>query len=390
MNNHKCMLLMLCFATVFLLTGCWDQVSIEDRGFVVATAVDRLDQTKEGNPQIQLTSQFVIPSGLGSPAQGSSDAKPYANISASGDSVYMADQKMHTLTSKLPFLEHLQVLIVSEEVAATPYLFRSIIDLYIREQEMRRGIKVLIAKGSAKDILDIDTAGEKLPANYLDKMLESGMKKTGFVEPVRIGDVHEFLIGEDSYTIPKVSFSEKRPLYEGGAVYDGKRNQLVGMFNPENMLSLNLLLGKSKGMTIKVPFEDQLMIVKLLDTRCTVKINPEKGITPSINIHLELDGHIAEMFGTETHFDAKSLAVLKKAAEEKVETMFQESISKAQHELQVDVFHFGKMMERRHPDWWKKVKDDWDSGESYFAKSTVDVEAVMNIRSTGSGETYQY
>jgi spore germination protein len=63
--------------SLLLLTGCWDRVEIEERGFVVGVGVDLLKkeereeqlddkQTIDETP-FKLTYQFVEPRGLGFP-----------------------------------------------------------------------------------------------------------------------------------------------------------------------------------------------------------------------------------------------------------------------------------------------------------------------------------
>lgn len=51
-------------AVLTLLTGCWDELPIDENGFVVGAAIDLAEEGAEGTPQITLTNQFVIPSAL--------------------------------------------------------------------------------------------------------------------------------------------------------------------------------------------------------------------------------------------------------------------------------------------------------------------------------------
>lgn len=68
-----CMVVLLCT----LVTGCWDQVQIEERGFVVGVAIDaprsneaekRAAKESPGKPRVKqrflVTHQLVIPGGL--------------------------------------------------------------------------------------------------------------------------------------------------------------------------------------------------------------------------------------------------------------------------------------------------------------------------------------
>src|SRR5690625_2722024 len=198
------------FFMMLFLTGCWDNVSIEERGFVVGVALDKENQKKNGNYQLTLTNQFVIPSGASTNTTGGSgDLNAFVNFSASGESIFAIDMDMASLTSKIPFFQHLQLLVVSEELISTPNLFANTLDIFVRDKQMRRGINVIVAEGEAKDILDIQPENEKLPAIYIDDMLEESLKKTSLFKPVYVGDIHEYLLTNNSFTkIGRASCSE--------------------------------------------------------------------------------------------------------------------------------------------------------------------------------------
>src|SRR5699024_1706222 len=108
---------------VFLLIGCWDDLPIEERGFVVGSAIDVENEKLNGNYQVTLTNQSISHIGFGTASeQGGSDQKAYMNIASSGDSIFEIDDKMAARTSKVPFFEHLKVLVISKELAKTPHL----------------------------------------------------------------------------------------------------------------------------------------------------------------------------------------------------------------------------------------------------------------------------
>src|SRR5699024_12123610 len=87
---------------------------------------------------------------------------------SSGESIFAINRKMLKETSRPPFYEQLRLLVISEEVALDGDLFASMLDLFIRDQEMRRIIKVIIAEDKAKDVLEVDPKPEKLPVVHVD------------------------------------------------------------------------------------------------------------------------------------------------------------------------------------------------------------------------------
>src|SRR5699024_5972669 len=124
--------------------------------------------------------------------------------------------------------EHLKIIVVSKEVASEKALFSSVLDTFIRDHEMRRGIKIMIADGSAKEVLNIKPKTEEFPAIFIDTIMDNNIKSLDLIEPVQIGALHRYMLNQNSYVIPLLSMYEGGVSYNGVAVFDGKRDQLIG------------------------------------------------------------------------------------------------------------------------------------------------------------------
>ena len=66
-------------------------------------------------------------------------------------------------TSRQIDVTQLSVVLISEELAKQPNLFKESIDVFLREKDMRRGIHVAIASGKAKELLTVEPEHEKIP-----------------------------------------------------------------------------------------------------------------------------------------------------------------------------------------------------------------------------------
>lgn len=105
--------------STILVSGCWDQVQIEERGFVVGVAVDapRNENAEEqaeqeapekpkGKQRFLVTNQMVIPGGLvaGGQSTGQNTTnEAYLNIVSEGDSLFEVSREFATRTSRTPF-----------------------------------------------------------------------------------------------------------------------------------------------------------------------------------------------------------------------------------------------------------------------------------------------
>ncbi|HLU22369.1 MAG TPA: Ger(x)C family spore germination protein, partial [Bacillaceae bacterium] len=361
-------------------------VNIEERGFIVAMAVDLVEDNENANDhnRLLLTSQIAVPPNLGTPSNsGSGGGKGYMNLSATGESMYEIAQDVANQTNKIPFFEHVKLVVISEEVAAIPELFANVMDVLIRNRDTRRGIKVLIAKGKAKDILNIEPENDKLPARYINKILDNSLTKTGEIRPVRVGDIHEYLLTESSFVLAKISPGDKKLNFEGGSVYNGHAKKNTGSLNMDEMLGFDLIIGENVRGPIVFDFNDQLTIYSIRGASSKIKINDKDPKNITITISIKLEGEIQETFGTVLLSEKGVIKGLERAITKKVEEITKKTIHKAQKDLETDIFGMEDKLKKFHYDTWKEVHNNWDHGENYFSKSNIHVNVNVKVRTDG-------
>ncbi len=135
------------------ISGCSELEEIEERGFVVGAAYD-IVKKKKSNPIMKGTYQMVLPSKLAQQGgQGDGDSENYINVSAKADSVFEQIRIIAKKISRTLFFPHIQVIIFSDELLANPYVLQNTLDVYFRDHEMRRNIRLFVSKKNAESIL---------------------------------------------------------------------------------------------------------------------------------------------------------------------------------------------------------------------------------------------
>src|SRR5699024_4112832 len=114
MSHHKWIFLIT--ITVVLLTGRWDTTNIKEHGIIVCSPID-LAEDDPDDPIYSITNQFVLPQSFINPAEQDSDQKAFDNITGKGRSVSRVNEEMSANSSKTPYLGHIKMLIISEELA---------------------------------------------------------------------------------------------------------------------------------------------------------------------------------------------------------------------------------------------------------------------------------
>ncbi|WP_245780820.1 Ger(x)C family spore germination protein [Gracilibacillus orientalis] len=273
---------------------------------------------------------------------------------------------------------------VSSEVASEPDLFSCVVDGFIRDHEMRRGIKVMISQGDAKDVLGIQTETEQLPSSFIDKTMDNNVKSLEIIEPVRIGMLHRYLLNKDSYALPLLTISEDNVTYKDVAVFDGKSDHQVGTLTGDDIKGLRLIKGNITNGELLFYIDGQLMIYDIYTARSSIKINAKNQDNIKISISIDTEGSIAEMFGSRSLLDQAFINKIEKQIKDNMDKIVTDTVEKAQQELEVDFFGFSTILRQKHYNDWKEIENDWDHGDKLFSQSTVDVSANAIVRTIGA------
>src|SRR5699024_8141544 len=148
--------------TVLLVTGCWDTIHIEDRGFIVGSAID-LAEDDQDDPIYSITNQFVLGQSFINPSELASDQKAFDSITGNGRSVSGVNEQMSAHSSKTPYLGHIKMLSISEELAKQEGTLVNLLDHYIRDVKIRRGTNLIVSKGDAEEVLGFQQPEGDLP-----------------------------------------------------------------------------------------------------------------------------------------------------------------------------------------------------------------------------------
>lgn len=386
MNKRLFVYLFICCSVILLLAGCWDQINIEDRGFVAGIAIDKSDEKTGDHNRITVMNQFVIPTKIGNIEQGGREEKPFSDLSASGSSLSEIGQNMSLLTAHEPFYEHLKIIVFSDDLAKEPGVFDSLADVFIRYDEMRRGTRVFITEGKASDILEIEPETNEIPAMYIDSLVENSDIHIELTAPVKLGDLHSFLLNEHSYAIPNVVPLESRIEADGVSIFSGYNNQLVGKLNKDETKGLNLIKRNNKGGAINFEINNHLMVYSIDQTKSSIKIDATDQDDIKISVHIETEGAIQEMFGSKSLLNETYMDEMEKQINKRIEQLATNTIEKAQNELKVDFLGFSNILRQNHYSTWKQIQDNWERGDNLFSESDVTVSASTTILSIGASD----
>lgn len=377
------LIILTIFQTLFLV-GCWDSINLEDRAFIIGTAID-IEQFGDQSSDYVITNQLVIPTGLSNPMQDGGENQAFLNITAEGKNIYETNQEIAKRTSKTPFFEHLTLLVISERVAKEENLFVDLIDTYIRDSNMRRSIKVIIARDSAKELLEFTTHEEKLPAMHINDLLEQTTSHLGFLRTYVVGEIEEFHLNNSSFVLPmltKGDYIEQNM----GAVFHGAKQKVIGTLNESELEGLEFIIGPILKKIITVNHHNKAFTFEVDDVIKKIKVDPSNLNDIKVNIELRLTGSMKVATENKSFLNAKSINDIESNISKEITQSMQTTIKKAKEDLNADIFDIWKELENHHYYTWKNLKADWEQGESYFQNTSFDIHVTTDIFSIGTSD----
>ncbi|MEH7344176.1 Ger(x)C family spore germination protein [Bacillus sp. JJ1532] len=382
---------------VLLLAGCWDRVEIEERGFVIGAAIDTANDQEsdikiEGKRKenYRLTYQFVVPgniqgnsSGGKQTNNGASGDKPYLNLTSEGKTIFQITRQMASETSRIPYMQHLKVILLSEELAQKGYLYDAL-DIFVRDHEMRRAAKVVITEGEAKRALEINAQNEKLPIMFINSISENVKKSARFLPFTNIGEIHSDLLKGKSFVVPRIFVNEKDARISGAAVFNSEDLKMIGTLNERETLGLNFIIGEVKSASIDLVMDDQFVTVEIKSGKSNMKASVSDLDQIQFIIELEAEGNVGESFGNQKLANPSTIATFEEETSKEIEQIILQTIEKVQKEYKADVLGLGSHLKEEHHQTWTKLEKDWDRGKNYFEKSKIDVQVKFKIRQIGA------
>lgn len=377
---------------LLLLTSCWDRREIEEISFVLAVAIDPLEEKEleqyegqfkketrlEPEQIFKTTYQIVIPSTITEGRQLEKNA--FFNISSVGRTNFKILRNIAARRSRRLNFEHLKAIIINEDIARTGVIGK-MVDLYIRDHEMRRRTLMFVSEGKAEKVLEKKLPLEMMPAISIKMIQENYPAHQGMPLPVEIGALGAAVIGEKSYIIPRITAKKGTDFVVAGAgVFLGTTNKLIGWLGEEDLEGYNFILGEAENAIIEVRFKENLFVYEL-DSMDTEIHYYQKNSTDHFQIQIKTEGNFVENWleGVEIG-DEEMLEELEKAIEEEIKFVVEKIVKKMQNEFYADIFKLQSSVKKKNFQYWSKIKGQWDGEEGYFSKAVIDIDVKAKIR----------
>lgn len=375
------LILLLCLTTQ---SGCWSLKELEDLAIVIAAGIDLDEKTN----QIKLTAQIVRPEAIGTPQTsgggggGGQQQEPVHVTTATGETVFDAVRNMTFHTSRQLYWAHNEIVVIGSKLARRGTT--DIIDVFVRNVNMRRQVWILVAEPSAEEVLKAKGDLEQLPGQEIARLVET-RRYTSKVVGVTL---HQFLNRLLNRTADPIATpimiqqqdQDKRLHVHGAAVFN--RDQLVGYLNGDETRGLMWAIDEVQGGVLIAECPE-------INARSTLEIiqssSKSKAMLSGDKVTIELDiDTVLILDSVDTRncpmdlTQSKTIKKLEQAVVNKIASDIQASLRKAK-QLNADVFEFGELVHRSYPKEWADLEKRWDQ---LFQNLELKIQVNATVRST--------
>ncbi len=381
----KIILLLASFIITITLTGCNGYEELNNLSIVTAVAFDKTDDEYELS--------FLIansPKAQTSAKEGEAKTTVY---SSKGKSIAEASKSIEQIVPKQIYLGHINVVIISEEIAKDGFL--KISDWLLRNPQTRKKFYLLQAKDEkAKNILKIVSPLESFPSQSIATLIESNSETKSIASSITYSNFVSQIL-EKGYDPVLPSITIKGSVKEGSneknlettepesylvlgplAIYKG--DKLQSFSTEKESWAINVLKGEAKEVNYNVKYQNEDISIETYSLKSKIKIKDKQ------NVEITISG-IGDIYNINNKIDIqdyKEINKIEKAWSKSLTKDLTKIVKNVQSKYKADIFGFGNLIYKNNPQKWKKLEKNWNS--KYFPNLNVQIKTNLKIAATGS------
>ena len=383
--KNKILLGILISLSSLMLTGCWDNVEINERHVVLEIALDKGEEknTKgniEDRDYYEIT--YMIPDIAKLSGEDSLAKNVKTPIVAKSPTFAKSVDDIESRTQNTLSFSHTKALIFGEELIKDEKLFRAAIDSLIRNKQISRGTNILVTKGKAADIVQSDNYQNPMVGLYIMKYFNNTERGTSHAKQQALGNIVKEMQSANITTIPKIEVDGEGILKVDGAAVI-KNYELVGWLDQDEVRGELFVDGRIYEVPIVIEYEGEYLTYEIEKENRKISFKDENKLQATINVIVK--GNITEYNSSKNRyvFDEKKIEEVAKLVGEQIKGQIQKTIETSKM-MNTDFLNIGLEMYKKHPKLWDKYKENWDADEYRNLPIQINMEVI--IQNTGAIE----
>lgn len=235
----------------FLISGCYDYNGLNDLAIISGIGIDYEDE------EFKVTFEVISTKKEG---DSSAPSSTYY-ITSTGESIVYAFTSAANQMDKVPYFEHVEIVLFSEEVAKNH--LEDCIDYLIRTERLRNEFYAAIAKDSAGDLIEASSKAHPIISNYLVQLLEFNNETYNLAYYVQFTkSVNRMLSRGEDAMLPVFKLKDEETIELSGLgifrdfklvyTFDSNQASIVNLLNNFNVESIHFQKTCEDGKTIAI------------------------------------------------------------------------------------------------------------------------------------------
>ena len=367
--------------SIFILTGCYDNKELNDIAILTATEINKIDNN------FIINAQVVNPQ---APDKSSNIEAPFIIYTGTGKTIQEAYRQIKLSSSRYLYPEHLQIVIINENVAKED--ITQILDFYLRDPSIRTEFNVLIGKD--ENILSTTTPIDQISSSSILKTLETNNRFQGVTNLTTLNELTimslnpntEIIlpsikidnINEDSDKTENTDSTKVNSMYKLSGLAIFKNNKLLDYLTDNESISYNIIKNHISSSIITYECEkDKYLSAEIISSKS--KITTKDKI---INIDINIKATINESACNLKLNNNKNIKLLENNLSTYLKNNISKDINNIRSKYNSDVFGFLDEIYKHDYKTYLKVKDNWYNG--IYQKTPINVNTKIDIISKGN------
>lgn len=382
----KIKLILLLFIP-FLVCGCYNYTELEDVSICTAMGFDIKDDMYEVSYMVANSRKTDA-----STKEGQSQSVVYTGT---GKNISEAVNDLTTKMPLIPYISHLETIIISDDVAKNGVL--DILDYLLRHPESRKKFELVLTNNvKASDVLKVLSPLSSFPSTNIASNIKSSstfssisleLEYNQFVALLLEEGINPILssvtvIGDidESGKSESLNQTTMEALVKTSTIGIFKDDKLIKFSNLEEDYGINFLRNKVKEMIITIPCEDNYITVNIENNKSKLDIKFTNDLPIGI-INIDSEAVLNEVNCKIDIKDEKNIKKIEDEAKKIIESYVDKAILVTQNE-KTDIFGFGTLIHKNYPKKWISLKENWD--DNGFINLSFEKNINFKINGTGS------
>ena len=242
---------------IFLLTGCYDYIEVNDLGFISSISIDYQEENYLIGFELLNTNK--------------EEQAKTTIIKTEGQTISNAFDNIHLKLEKAPYYHHLKVVIISQEVAKNH--LKEITDYFVRSSEIRNEFYLVIYDdNNLMEIIEQQSKNNINIGQNITKLIDSKNNQFNIAYNKSFEDILEKLLNNKiEATASVIHFNDNEIVLKGIGLFKGYQYQ--DYLDSKTSAVLNILTNNNTNYLIEKNDNNELLSIKLSNFKVDYQCN---------------------------------------------------------------------------------------------------------------------